>query len=331
MKFKALSITFVFSAIVMLMLALAGCGKQATNEPVNTSYEVVDYQGTTVKFKEKPSRIMTVTMSTDNIVLGLVKPDKMVACNNLLDDPISSNIVELGKQIPNKIRHPKVEEILALQPDLVIAADWGNIDYVQSLRDMGINVVVVKGAKSLDDVRGNITMISAALGEKEKGEKLIAMMDEKLAALKAKTDKIPQDKRKKVALISLMNNYGGKNCIYDEACQWAGVRNGLAEAGLKRGDKLTKEMLVKIDADLIFLPSYTAHGTYDIQAFRDRYLKDPSLQQMRAIMNDGLRYPRDSYIYLASQDFVFAAQEIAYVTYGDEFKLDDQQHLSVAE
>lgn len=331
MKFKVLSITCIFSAVMILMLALAGCGKQAANEPADTSYEVVDYQGTTVKFKEKPSRILTVTMSTDNIVLGLVKPDKVVACNTLLDDPISSNIVELGKQIPNKIRHPKVEEILALQPDLVIAADWGNIDYVQSLRDMGINVVVVKGAKSLEDVRGNITMIAAALGEKEKGQKLISLMDEKLAELKAKTDKIPQEKRKKVALISLMNNYGGKNCIYDEACQWAGVRNGLAEAGLKRGDKLSKEMLVKIDADLLFLPSYTAHGTYDIQAFRDRYLKDPSLQQMRAIMNDGLRYPRDSYIYSASQDFVYAAQEIAYVTYGDEFKLDDQQHLSVAE
>lgn len=315
--------------LLVLTALFSGCGSQ--DSAYEGGYQVTDDQGTVVSFQAKPQRIVSLTMSTDNILLGLVKPERVVCANVLVDDPVSSNVVELGKDIPNKVRHPKVEEILAMEPDLVIAANWGDIDYVESLRNMGINVVVVKGAKNLPDIRDNIRLIAAAVGEPRRGDKLVSMMDDKLAKIKAKVDKIPQEARKRVLLISLMNNYGGKDCIYDDACTLAGVTNCLSEYGLKRGDKLTKEMMVQMNPDMIFLPTYNAHGTFDIQGFRDRYLKDPALQQMKAIQSGSIREPRDAYIYTASQDFCFAVQEIAYTVYGDEFKLADQQHLSAVE
>lgn len=315
--------------LLVLTAFFSGCGSQdSTSEG---GYQVTDDQGTVVSFQEKPQRIVSLTMSTDNILLGLVKPERVVCANVLVDDPVSSNVVELGKNIPNKVRHPKVEEILAMEPDLVIAADWGDVDYVESLRNMGINVVVVKGAKNLPDIRDNIRLIAAAVGEPQRGDELVSMMDDKLAEIKAKVDKIPQEARKRVLLISLMSNYGGKDCIYDDACTLAGVTNCLSEYGLKRGDKLTKEMMVQMNPDMIFLPTYNAHGTFDIQGFRDKYLKDPALQQMKAVQSGSIREPRDAYIYTASQDFCFAVQEIAYTVYGDEFKLADQQHLSAVE
>ena len=326
----------LWAAILMLAFALlltAGCGQEKAAEQTQAdgAYQVTDDKGTVVDFAEKPKRIVSMTLSTDNILLGLVEPERVVCANNLIDDPISSNVAEIGKNIPNKVRHPKVEEILAMEPDLVIASDWGDIDYVDSLRNMGIKVVVMKGPKNLQEVRDNITLMAKAVGEPQRGEKLISMMDEKLQEIKAKVDKIPQDQRKRVLLLSLMSNYGGKDCIFDDACQWAGVTNCLSEYGLKRGDKVTKEMMVQMDPDIIFLPTYTAHGTFDNQAFRDKYLKDPALQQMRAIQTGSIMEPRDSYIYTASQDFCFAVQEIAYVVYGDEFKLEDQQHLSAVD
>ena len=316
--------------LLVLTVLVSGCGSQSTAAE-DGGYQVTDDQGTVVSFQAKPQKIVSLTMSTDNILLGLVKPERVVCANVLVDDPVSSNIVELGKNIPNKVRHPKVEEILAMEPDLVIAANWGDIDYVESLRNMGINVVVVKGAKNLQDIRDNIRLIAAAVGEPQRGDRLVGMMDDRLAELKAKVDKIPQEARKRVLLISLMSNYGGKDCIYDDACTLAGVTNCLSEYGLKRGDKLTKEMMVQMNPDMIFLPTYNAHGTFDIQGFRDKYLKDPALQQMKAIQSGSIREPRDAYIYTASQDFCFAVQEIAYTVYGDEFKLADQQHLSAVE
>ncbi len=330
-KMEARNLWAAFLMLVFALVLTAGCGQEKTASQTEGGYQVTDDKGTVVDFAEKPKRIVSMTLSTDNILLGLVEPERVVCANNLIDDPISSNVAELGKNIPNKVRHPKVEEILAMEPDLVIASDWGDIDYVDSLRNMGIKVVVVKGPKNLQEVRDNITLIAKAVGEPQRGDKLISMMDEKLQEIKAKVDKIPQDQRKRVLLLSLMSNYGGKDCIFDDACQWAGVTNCLSEYGLKRGDKVTKEMMVQMDPDIIFLPTYTAHGTFDNQAFRDKYLKDPALQQMRAIHTGSIKEPRDSYIYTASQDFCFAVQEIAYTVYGDEFKLEDQQHLSAVE
>ncbi|MDD6135262.1 MAG: ABC transporter substrate-binding protein, partial [Selenomonadaceae bacterium] len=68
-----------------------------------TAYTVTDKQGTVVEMPAKPHRILTLSMSTDEIVLGLVKPDHMVAVNQMLDDPISSNVVSLAQQVETKV------------------------------------------------------------------------------------------------------------------------------------------------------------------------------------------------------------------------------------
>ena len=60
-------------------------------------------------------------------------------------------------------------------------------------------------------------MIAEASGEPEKGTRLVAKMDAKLAEIKAKGDKIPQTERKKVVLLSLMPMYGGIGCAFDDA------------------------------------------------------------------------------------------------------------------
>ena len=153
-------------------------------------------------------------------------------------------------------------------------------------------------------------------------------MDEKLAALKEETSKIPTAERKTVVLISLMSSYGGIGSTFDDACGYAGVKNGMAELGIHTGQVMTKEQLVAIDPDILFLPTYNAHGTYDVAAFREKYLGDPALATLKAIKTGALREPREGYIYNGSQDIVFGAQEIAYMAYGDAFAQPDGLHLT---
>ena len=114
-------------------------------------------------------------------------------------------------------------------------------------------------------------------------------------------------------------------------CRHAGVTNGIAAGGIKNGQTLTKEMLVKINPDILLLPNYDDHGTYDSQAFIRDYLEDPSLQTITAIRNQACYYPRESYVYNASQDFVFGVQEIAYCAYGEAFRQEDNRHISFAD
>lgn len=316
------------AVLLLFMLVLAGCGRDTAQNVPQSGYDVTDIQGHVTHFAEKPKHIVTLSLSTDITMLGLVEPERMAAINALADDPVSSNIAGIAQNIPEKIGMPTSEQLMALHPDLVVAPDWGDITIVDSLRDLGIPVVVCKGVRSIDEIRETVTLLAAAAGEPARGEDLVRQMDEKLAALKEETSKIPTAERKTVVLISLMSSYGGIGSTFDDACGYAGVKNGMAELGIHTGQVMTKEQLVAIDPDILFLPTYNAHGTYDVAAFREKYLGDPALATLKAIKTGALREPREGYIYNGSQDIVFGAQEIAYMAYGDAFAQPDGLHLT---
>ena len=314
--------------LCMLCVLLTACSIPKAAEEKPAAYTVTDIEGTVVDFPAPPQRIVTLSMSTDETMLGLIEPQRMAAVNGLLDDPVSSNVTALVKDIPQRIGSPTVEEIMALQPDLVVVPDWGDLTIVPSLREAGLKVIVCKGARNLAEIRETVTLFAAAVGEPERGQKLLAMMDEKLAEIEAKVEKIPQAERKRVVLISLMGGYGGLGSSFDEACRYAGVINGRAELGIRDFQVMTKEQLVQIDPDILFLPTYNDRGKYDVDAFRRDYLGDPSLQTMKAIRSKAFAEPFEGYIYNCSQDFVFGVQEIAYRVYGDAFKQGEDEHLS---
>ena len=344
MRIRKILTLFLFS-LFFISAALSGCSsstqlqsssktdalqnKQETG--VTSTYSVTDLTGTRVTFSSKPKKILTFAMYTDQIVLGLVTSDHLVGINTLLDDPVLSNIIPIAKKIPKKIGNPGAEEVLSLKPDLVIVSDWTQAEKIQSMRDLGLKVVSVKSPETIQDVKEAVSQVAAAIGEPEKGKQLIGMMDQKLAEIREKTSKIKPEQRKNMVLLSLMTAYGGAGCAYDDACREANVINGIAAAGLKNGQQLTKEMLIKINPDIMLMPVYNDRGNYDTKAFIDSYLKDPSLQTVKAIKDNRLVYPREQFIYSCSQDIVYCVQEIARVAYGEAFNFPDNARLTVTE
>lgn len=326
------NLLYGLTVFVIVNAFIIGCSFNKAQEKSQQSlYSVTDSQGTLVNFSEKPQRVLTLSMSTDEIVLGLLNPDKLIAVNYLLDDPTSSNIPEIAQKIPIKIKSPSAEEILSMKPDLVIVPDWHDLKIATSLRDIGIKVIIVPGAKNIGEVKTSISIIADALDEHEKGIKLIALMDEKMKEIENKVAQIPQEDRKKVVLLSLMPGYGGIGSSFDDLCKHAGVINGMAEIGLSSGEVMSKENLVKINPDILFLPTYTDHGQLDTQKHNEQYLADPSLQSIKAIKNKRLIYPREGYIYSVSQNIVLGIQEIDRCVYGSAFEFPDKTNLSVTE
>lgn len=316
-------------ALLFLLATLAGCeGPGTLAAEKDAGYTVTDARSRQVRISHKPEHIVTLGLYTDEMVLGMVPTDKMAAVSHYLDDPKESVLVEKAKKIPNKVTDPTVEQILSWQPDLVIANGWTSEDKIETLTDMGIPVVVCGPANSYAEIQETLRLVAESIGEVEKGEKIRQKMDEIRDEITAKVAKIPAEERKSVVLLSLMTSYGGAGSAFDDMCRHAGVVNASAAAGLKNGQKLTKEMLIKSDPDFLLLPVFDDRGNFDPKKFIDGYLEDPSLQTMKAIRNQALVYPRESYIYNASQDFVFGIQEIAYCAYGDEFRQEDNRHIS---
>ena len=319
------ALTVIFAALL-----IGGCIN--SSEQQAGGYQVTDVEGTVVEFTHKPQRILTVSAGTDELMLGLVEPERMAAINESLADREHTNIPWVCDRIPTVIpRSPSVEQIAALRPDLVVVTPWMSRENIDAIRELNVPVLVCKSAATIEDIHDNIRLYAAAVGEVERGEKLIGMMEEKLAEIRAKVEKVPEEKKhKSIALISIMVNYGGAGCTFDELCRYTDSINAKAAAGNRMGQEMTKEQLVAANPDYLFFPSYEDGATNE-ENYGRQYLEDPSLAQMTAVRERQIGHPWARYVYNLSQDIVYGIQETAWILYGDDFKQSRHEFLTAVE
>ena len=316
--------------VIFVALLIGGCIN--SSEQQAGGYQVTDVEGTVVEFTHKPQRILTVSAGTDELMLGLVEPERMAAINESLADREHTNIPWVCDRIPTVIpRSPSVEQIAALHPDLVVVTPWMSRENIDAIRELNVPVLVCKSAATMEDIHDNIRLYAAAVGEVERGEKLIGMMEEKLAEIRAKVEKVPEEKKhKSIALISIMVNYGGAGCTFDELCRYTDSINAKAAAGNRMGQEMTKEQLVAANPDYLFFPSYEDGATNE-ENYGRQYLEDPSLAQMTAVRERQIGHPWARYVYNLSQDIVYGIHETAWILYGDEFKQSRHEFLTAVE
>ena len=320
---------FVLMLSCVLLFSGLGCGG-VQNERAG-GYTVTDAEGRTVAFDQKPARVLNYGLWLDDIVLGMLPPERLVGIDHLADDPNSSNIVSIAETIPVKLNQPSAEQVVALHPDVVFLDTGKDAAVAESLRDLGIRVVACRKPRTPEEVRAAVQLVAAALGEEAKGTALIAAYDTACAELTERVAEIPTDQRKKVLVISMSPTFGNRGGLFDALCTMAGVTNGAAEIGLTAGQSLTKEHILAVNPDVLIVPVWNDHGSYDIDKFNREYLDDPALQTVKAIRTQRIVRPREGYIYNASQDMVFGAQDIAHLAYGDLIEPPVGRHLTVAE
>src|SRR4029453_1275136 len=68
---------------------------------------------------QKPKRVVSLNLCVDELLLRLADPRNLASATWLARDPANSNVAELAQSIP--VNHGLVEEIIPLNPDLVIA------------------------------------------------------------------------------------------------------------------------------------------------------------------------------------------------------------------
>ena len=325
-RFTLLAVLFS----VLSALFLAGC--MDAKEEAASAYSVTDAEGTVVEIAHKPQRILTISAGTDEMMLGLVEPERMAAVNDSLADEKHTNVPWVREKIPTVItRSPSVEQIAALSPDLVVVTPWLSRENADAIRELGVPVIVCCAAATMEDIHANIRLFAAAVDEKERGKRLIRKMEEKLAEIEEKMKAVPEEKKyKSIALISIMPNYGGAGCTFDELCSHTASVNAKAAAGNHMGQEMTKEQLVAANPDYIFLPSYEDAETRE-ENYGRQYMEDPSLQQMTAVREKQIGHPWARYVYNLSQNIVFGVQETAWILYGDAFQQSRQEFLTAVE
>jgi iron complex transport system substrate-binding protein len=129
----------------------------------------------------KPLRVMSLNQCADQLVLALIPPDRIASVTWLSRDPESSVMAKAAMRVG--INHGDAEEVVRQKPDLVIAGTFTTPATTAMLRRLGYPIIEVPEATSFADIRAVTRQVAAAVGERARGEALIAHMDAGLAAL----------------------------------------------------------------------------------------------------------------------------------------------------
>lgn len=131
---------------------------------------------------------------------------------------------------------------------------------------------------------------------------------------------ISETKRQTVVWVSAMGMRGGKGSLFDSMCQHAGMINGAAAIGLEKNDVLSKENIIKINPDILLMPTWSYQGKVDIGKFWAEVEEDPALQTLKAIRNHRLESVSDQYLYCSSHYIVDGVKAIAIMAYPEVFR-----------
>jgi iron complex transport system substrate-binding protein len=221
----------------------------------------------------KPQRIVSLDLCTDQLLLELAPRAHIAAVTHLASDASVSAIPEKARGIP--ITHGAAEEVLAYDPDLILAGPFGVAASIGLLRRLERNIVVVPLAQDLDGVRSAVKTVAAAIGAVDRGEAMLAEFDRRLAAVAAPV--LPGTVRPSALLYQVGGVVSGPDSLADAALAAAGYRNKARDYRLARNGRAPLELIIADPPDLLLLAS---RGDDYATAAADN-LRHPALLRLR--------------------------------------------------
>lgn len=168
-----------------------------------------------------PRRIVSMNLCTDELLMRIVDPSRIAGITYLsqqaLNAPLGLNAI--AEKLP--ANHGLAEEVIRLQPDLILAGTFTTTTAAALLSRLGYTVVNFDPENTLEDMRANIRKLGALVGEPRRAQQVIADFDARLAALQAQ---IPPGEKPVFADIGVNNYVSGGATLYAEIVNAGGYR-----------------------------------------------------------------------------------------------------------
>jgi iron complex transport system substrate-binding protein len=137
----------------------------------------------------KPQRILSMHLCADMLLLQMVPKSRIAGVTYLAHD--GAEALFPGADAGIAINHGTAEDIIRLKPDLILADSFSTPLTRRLAKTIGAPILVVDYATNFEDIRRNLRLIGAAVGEPGRAETLIARMDADLAEIAAKPVRPP--------------------------------------------------------------------------------------------------------------------------------------------
>ncbi len=233
---KRVKILALVMALVLSLGIFLGCQKQepvkeTTETPVDTKIEevkedgeftVTDMMGREITFSQTPTKVIALRPSDAEILNAIGGIETLIGRGTYVDYPesvLDLPVVATGRDM-------NAEEIIALEPDLVLMSDMAQTEeQIESIQSAGINVVITSAA-TIEEVYKSIDLVGEVMGLKDNSQELISQMKSEFEEL-AKTAE--QNAGKKIYFEISPLEYGlwtgGNGTFMDEIGSLLGLEN----------------------------------------------------------------------------------------------------------
>ena len=315
---------------ILAILFLAACNDNETNEKTTdnstqtTQVEkneqsaypitVTDGRGKEITITEKPTRIVSTTLAVDEFLADLVPTENMLGVTAISADPGISNVAGKTDAVATKFETVTAEQVLALNPDLVIIPSYVSPEVLDQIDSAGITTFQVVDDSSFEGILKTVETLGQIVGEEENAAALVADIKKRIDTLEANAEKV--ETKPRVLYYTEYLSSVTDNTTIGEMIHLAGGTNVITEAGIV-GDSypdypnVSKEVLVQLKPEVIFT---TAWGAGEGEpAFVTEWKNDPALADVPAIKNGKIYVLDSANITTASHYVIEGAEEMAAV------------------
>ncbi|MEM7442866.1 MAG: ABC transporter substrate-binding protein [Pseudomonadota bacterium] len=181
-------------------------------------------------------RIVSLNLCTDQLLVLLADRDQIASLSFLAADPDLSYVADRIEGIP--LNHGRLEEILPLEPDLVLAGAFAARPAVRLLESLDVPIIDLPLAEDFDTIAEQTRIVASAVGYEDRGEALVAEME---AILRGLTPDLSGD----TALVYQANGFtAGSGTLADSVLAAAGIINQAAQSGVQGYGFLPLERLI---------------------------------------------------------------------------------------
>lgn len=174
----------LFFVTLLAALMLAACAPAVPSKDA-AGITVTDGLGREVQLESAAQRIVSLAPSNTEILFALGAGDKVVGRDETSDYPEAA----LALPTVGGWSGFSAEAIVALKPDLVLAAEINSPELVAELEGLGLTVYYLSNPKTLEDLYVNIEIIATLTGRDatkltDSLKARVAAVDEKIAPLR---------------------------------------------------------------------------------------------------------------------------------------------------
>jgi iron complex transport system substrate-binding protein len=196
-----------------------------------------------------PRRIVSLNLCADQLLVALADPGQIAALTQYARDTDMSAVAAKAMRIP--ISQGRTEDVLALDPDLILASPGLRQATLAALSGRTYRVIELPAAESYPEILAQIRTVATAVGHPDRGEALIASMNADLARI------APVGLARVAAYYQRRGYLTGTGTLIDDMMHRVGLRNLATVLGKPPLSRVSIEEMVAAHPDYLIIESAT--------------------------------------------------------------------------